>query len=84
MAVDPIPEDVRTYLREHFHDVTDEPSRPDRYVFGVTVKGIPRKLKVDKSVFTFPADDVRNYLREFDVACQLESSDIEIKDLLKK
>jgi hypothetical protein len=35
MEIDPIPEDVREYLLQHFRDVKDEPSQGDCYVFSM-------------------------------------------------
>jgi hypothetical protein len=35
MEIDPIPEDVRQYLRQHFSDVKDELQQGDYYVFSM-------------------------------------------------
>jgi len=77
MALDPIPEEVRLYLREHFQTVTDEPSTPDYYVFSVTVQGVRREITVHRNFFMFP-DVVPGYLRDIDIARQLETGNVEI------
>jgi hypothetical protein len=82
MELDPIPEDIRKYLREHFQEVTDEPPRGDSYIFSVTASGTRRELKVHRNFFTF-SDLAPRYLREHDIARQLKHGDVSIVDPLK-
>ncbi len=74
--------EVRTYLLEHFQEVKDEPSQGDYYVFGVIAHGIPREVKVHRNVFMF-ADLVPRYLRDHDIAQQLERGNVEIAEPLR-
>jgi hypothetical protein len=82
MELDPIPEDIRKYLRERFHEVTDEPPQDDFYVFSVIVSGTRRELKVHRNFFTF-SDLASRYLREQDIARQLEHGNVSIIDPLR-
>jgi hypothetical protein len=78
MDVDPIPEDVRQYLREHFRDVTDEPSAGDYYVFSMRLEsGERRELKVHRNIFMF-SEVVRAYLQQHDFVGQLQRGDVVI------
>jgi hypothetical protein len=83
MELDPIHEDIRGFLVEHFTDVRDEvleggPSQADRYVFALkTSSGQARRLSVHRNFSTFPAT-VSDYLREIDVAGRLENGDVEL------
>ena len=50
MHIDPLPEDIRVYLKAHFTDVEDELQQGDYYVFGLkTTSGLPRRLKASKT-----------------------------------
>ncbi|MGA2269047.1 MAG: hypothetical protein ABSH44_11315 [Bryobacteraceae bacterium] len=54
MEIDPVPEDVREYLRKHFRDVKDKPSQGDHYVFSMKLRfGERRELKVHRNIFLF-------------------------------
>jgi hypothetical protein len=54
MHIDPLPEDIRVYLKAHFTDVEDELQQGDYYVFGLkTTSGLPRRLKVHRHLFMF-------------------------------
>jgi hypothetical protein len=78
MEIDPVPEDVREYLRKHFRDVKDEPSQGDYYVFSMKLpSGEPRELKVHRNMFVF-SEMISAYLREHDFAAQLERGNVEI------
>ncbi len=75
---DPIPEDIRIYLREHFSDVKDKPSEGHYYVFGLTSSsGQPRELKVHEYLFMY-SNLVPDSLRDHDLADQLERGNVEI------
>jgi hypothetical protein len=80
--LDPIPEDVRAYLREHFQNVHEESPEGDYYVFGVMVSGSYRNLKVHRNFFMF-ADLVPRYLRDNDIAGQLQRGGVEIAEPFK-
>jgi hypothetical protein len=77
MVLDPIPEDVRAYLRKHFLSVTDEASQGDYYVFSVIASGTPRVLKVHRNFFIF-SELAARYLQDQNIAGQLERGNIEI------
>lgn len=78
MEIDPIPEDIRQYLRQHFRDVQDEPSQGDYYVFSMKLlSGARRQMKVHRCFFLFP-ELVSAYLREHDLVAQLEHGNVEI------
>jgi hypothetical protein len=78
MEIDPIPEDVRHHLRQHFSDVKDELPQGDYYVFSMkTGPGERRELKVHLELFMF-SEVVTNYLRENNFAAQLERGNVEI------
>lgn len=83
MERDPIPEDVRQFLTEHFTDVRDEPAQSDYYVFSLKTRtGQLRQLKVHQRLFIF-SELVTRYLREHDLAVQLERGDVEIAEPLQ-
>ena len=83
LETDPIPEDVRQYLRQHFRDVKDEPSHGDYYVFSVKLaSGEPRELKVHRNIFVF-SEMIRAYLQDHDFAAQLERGNVEIAEPLR-
>jgi hypothetical protein len=78
MELDPIPEDVRQFLRNNFSDILDEPAQGDYYVFSLkTSSGPGRHLKVHRNVFIY-SEMVSEYLRKYDFVGQLESGDAEI------
>lgn len=82
MDVDPIPEDVRQYLRGHFRDVKDEPSQGDYYVFTVRLdSGDRREIRVHRNVFVF-SEMIPAYLRDNDLAGQLRQGNVEIAEPL--
>jgi hypothetical protein len=82
MELDPIPEDVRQFLMKNFTDVRDEPPQGDYYVFSLkTSSGPLRHLKVHRSVFIY-SEMVSDYLRNEDLAGQLERGDVEIAEPL--
>ncbi|HEX3875348.1 MAG TPA: hypothetical protein VHW24_00070 [Bryobacteraceae bacterium] len=78
MEVDPLPEDVRQYLRQYFTDVRDGASEGDYYVFSVkSSSGKRRELKVHFKLF-FYSELVTAYLHENGFAAQLERGNVEI------
>jgi hypothetical protein len=80
MDIDPILDDVRRYLREHFEQVDDQPSQGDYFVFGLTLlSGHRRQLKVHRDIFIF-SESIPAYLRECDFAAQLELGDVQITE----
>ena len=79
MELDPIPEGIREYLREHFQEVCDEAPEGDYYVFSVDVQGTRRYVKVHRNLFMF-AELVPRYLRENTIAAQLERGNVEIAE----
>jgi hypothetical protein len=83
MEIDPIPEDVREFLRKHFRDVKDEPPQGDYYVFSMKLQsGEARELKVQRDLFFF-SELVSRYLEQYDFLRQLESGNIEIVEPLR-
>jgi hypothetical protein len=75
---DPIPEDVRAYLCERFRDVRDEAPQGNYYVFSLRLpSGQVRQLKVHEYLFMY-SNGVPEFLREHDVASQLERGNVEI------
>ena len=83
MEIDPLPEDVRQYLRLHFGDVKDEPAQGDYYVFSMRLQsGEPRELKVHRNLFAF-SEVVTTYLAEHGLAGQLERGNVEIAEPLR-
>ena len=78
MEIDPLPEDIRHYLRQHFQDVSDEPRQGDYYVFLMKLNsGDLRTLKVHRDLFIF-SSLVPDYLRNHNLASQLQHEDVEI------
>jgi hypothetical protein len=66
MEIDPVPENIRQSLRQHFRDVKDEPSQGNYYVFSLKLpSGAPREMKVHRNLFIF-SELVSAYLREHD------------------
>jgi hypothetical protein len=83
MEVDPIPEDVRQYLHQHFPNVKDEPSQGDYYAFSMKLpSGEPRELKVHRDIFIF-SEMIAPYLQDHDFAAQLERGNVEIAKPLR-
>jgi len=82
MLSDPIAEDIRNYLGEHFLDVTDEPAQGEYYVFSMKLpSGQLREMKVHRKILIF-ADLVPAYLREHDLVAQLQHGNVEIAEPL--
>jgi|HubBroStandDraft_2_1064218.scaffolds.fasta_scaffold392670_1 hypothetical protein len=80
MEIDPIPEDVREFLRKHFRDVKDEPPQGDYYVFSMKLQsGELRELKVHRNLFVF-SEVVSRYLEQFDFLAQLGRANVEIAE----
>jgi hypothetical protein len=78
MEIDPIPEDIRAYLRKHFREVKDEQPQGHYYVFSLkSSSGQIRELKVHEQFFMY-LNLVPDYLRDHDLAGQLERGNIEI------
>lgn len=83
MEVDPIPEDVRRYLQEHFASVRDEPPEGNYYVFSMRLgSGERRELRVHRELFIF-ADLVPSYLQESDITAQLMKGNVVIAKPLR-
>jgi hypothetical protein len=80
---DPIPGDVRQFLIANFTDVRDEPTEGDYYVFSLRTRtGQSRRLKVHRRLFIF-SELVPTYLKQLDLADQLERGDVEIAQPLR-
>lgn len=78
MEIDPIPNGVRQYLRQHFQAVKDELPQGEYYVFSIRLEsGERRELKVHRNIFVF-SESIPAYLRDHDFAGQLRRSDVEI------
>jgi len=77
MQIDPILRDISQYLEEAFGNVSEESPEGDYYVLSVIVSGERRTLKVHRNLFIF-ADVVPGYLRNNDIAGQLERGNVEI------
>ncbi len=78
MSIDPLPEDIRVYLKAHFSDVEDEAPQGDYYVFSMKLpSGLLRRLKVHRAFFMF-SGVVTQYLTENNLAEQLKRGDVEI------
>lgn len=83
MEIDPLPEDIRQFLRKHFHNVKDELPEGNFYVFSMKLTtGEIRELKVHRSIFTF-SSLVPDYLRNHDIAGQLQRGNVEITKPLR-
>jgi hypothetical protein len=83
MEIDPLPEDVRQYLRQHFSEVNDELPQGDSYVFSMKLaSGERREIKVHRELSEF-SGVIAAYLNEHNFAARLERGNVEISEPLR-
>jgi len=70
-------EHIRTYLREHYGEVTDETAQGEHYVLSLTVNGTRREVKAHRYLSAYEGS-IAQYLRDSNIAGQLLTGNVEI------